>query len=137
MTAKVLSLEIERVRHQRAKKGAAQHDTRALEAKSHSSIRQFELARDNDDSARVFCAEEGHVGGNLSQLTTGTLQGAAVYLSAWSAATALAALILHQTQVLLHLALRLSSNSLTVGGAQCRSGNREPIANEITEKFSQ
>jgi hypothetical protein len=62
MTAKVLSPEIERVRHQRAKKGAAQHDTRALEAKSHASLNTFEASRDQDQSARLLSMFEGDPG---------------------------------------------------------------------------
>jgi hypothetical protein len=135
MTARVYNcLEVERRRCQRARKRAAQEGG-GVDHFAHLQG-QFQASRDLDDSARVYCAEEGHVGGYLSQLPAGTLQGAAVYMGFVAAATATAALILHQTQALLtHAASLLSSNSLAGRDAQCLSTTTRTSVKRTTETF--
>jgi hypothetical protein len=137
MTARVYNcLEVERRRCQRARKRAAQEGG-SVDHFAHLQG-QFQASRDLDDSARVYCAEEGHVGGYLSQIAASSLQTAGAYMSAYAAATAWAGSLMNLTAQTLHRAASLVARpSLQRGVVQCRSGNREPNANGITEKFSQ
>jgi hypothetical protein len=96
MSARIVSLDVERVRHRRARKGA----TSNLEYVDHFAHlqRQFEASRDLDDSARIFCAVETYFGRDFPQAAAAT---ANLHISAWATAIACAVNILHQTERLL------------------------------------
>jgi hypothetical protein len=129
----VVSLEIERVRHQRTKKGAAQHDTRALEAKSHASLNTFEASRDQDQSARLLSMFEGDPGRQATDFLRECqkVQRANAGLLMTMAA-AIAQTILNHSAQLLHVAVSLlpSSTTMELGREKKFTREREELRRE-------
>jgi hypothetical protein len=131
----VVSLELEKAARQRAQKGAAREPGYERKPVDHFSRLQgqFEGTICPQQAAREFAVVQANLGRHFSQLPAYGLQSAAVYMGLVAAATATAALILHQSQILLAHALRLSTGgTLTVEIGKCSVRHRTENFGERT-----
>jgi len=115
MTARLYSIQMERCRRIRAKGGSERDYQRTFERVGHASIMAFEQSLRNRESVCEFSTVESYFGSHFSNLSANTLQGAAVYMSAFAAATAMAALILRETERLLTHASSLLTAKTNLG----------------------